>query len=141
MASVGTHDMPPTAGYLAGEHVDLRERLGLLTEPVEVVRRRAREERELFVRALVDRGLMSEDASEREIVEAMHRFLRQAPSALFGVQLVDMVGERRSQNQPGTDQEYPNWKVPLGDSAGNPILLEDLFESQRLRSLIETLNG
>ncbi|QAY70465.1 4-alpha-glucanotransferase [Xylanimonas protaetiae] len=141
MASVGTHDMPPTAGYLAGEHVDLRERLGLLTEPVEVVRRRAREEREVFVRALVERGLVGEDASEREIVEAMHRYLRRAPSALFGVQLVDMVGERRSQNQPGTDQEYPNWKVPLGDANGNPILLEDLFESQRLRSLIAALNA
>ncbi|ACZ30132.1 4-alpha-glucanotransferase [Xylanimonas cellulosilytica DSM 15894] len=141
MASVGTHDMPPTAGYLAGEHVDLRERLGLLTEPVEVVRRRARAEREVFVRVLVERGLVREDASEREIVEAMHRYLRQTPSALFGVQLVDMVGERRSQNQPGTDQEYPNWKVPLGDANGNPILLEDLFDSQRLRSLIEALNA
>ncbi|QAY62193.1 4-alpha-glucanotransferase [Xylanimonas allomyrinae] len=141
MASVGTHDMPPTAGYLAGEHVDLRERLGLLTEPVEVVRRRAREEREVFVRALAERGLVGEGASEREIVEAMHRYLRQTPSALLGVQLVDMVGERRAQNQPGTDQEYPNWKVPLGDSNGNPILLEDLFESQRLRSLIAALNA
>ena len=28
-----THDLPPTAAYLAGEHVDLRERLGLLTRP------------------------------------------------------------------------------------------------------------
>jgi 4-alpha-glucanotransferase len=28
---VTTHDLPPTAGYLAGEHVELRERLGLLT--------------------------------------------------------------------------------------------------------------
>ncbi len=141
MASVGTHDMPPTAGYLAGEHVDLRERLGLLTEPVETVRRRAREEREMFVRALVERGLVGEHASEREIVEAMHRYLRQTPSALLGVQLVDMVGERRAQNQPGTDQEYPNWKVPLGDANGNPILLEDLFDSQRLRSLVNVLNG
>ena len=35
LASVTTHDLPPTAGYLAGEHVDLRERLGLLTRPVE----------------------------------------------------------------------------------------------------------
>ena len=31
MASVTTHDLPPTAGYLAGEHIDLRERLGVLT--------------------------------------------------------------------------------------------------------------
>ena len=31
LATVNTHDLPPTAGYLAGEHVDLRARLGLLT--------------------------------------------------------------------------------------------------------------
>ncbi len=38
LATVTTHDLPPTAGYLAGEHVDLRHRLGLLTEPLEKVR-------------------------------------------------------------------------------------------------------
>ena len=26
LATVTTHDLPPTAGYLAGEHIDLRER-------------------------------------------------------------------------------------------------------------------
>ncbi len=31
LSSVTTHDLPPTAGYLAGEHVRLRDRLGLLT--------------------------------------------------------------------------------------------------------------
>ncbi len=30
LASVNTHDLPPTAGYLAGDHVALRSRLGLL---------------------------------------------------------------------------------------------------------------
>ncbi len=140
MASVGTHDMPPTAGYLAGEHVDLGERLGLLVEPAAVVRARERAMRDRFVQELVNRGLVGPDPSEREIVEGMHRYLRQTPSALLGVQLVDAVGERRSQNQPGTDQEYPNWKVPLGDSSGTPILLEDVFDSQRLRSLVAVLN-
>jgi 4-alpha-glucanotransferase len=81
------------------------------------------------------------DATEREVVEAMHRYLRQSKAALLGVQLVDAVGERRSQNQPGTDQEYPNWKVLLGDSHGNPMLLEDVFDSQRLRSLVAVLNS
>ncbi|MFP3712880.1 4-alpha-glucanotransferase [Puerhibacterium sp. TATVAM-FAB25] len=140
MATVGTHDMPPTAGYLAGEHVDLRERLGLLDEPVPVVRRKARAERDMFVQALAERGLVGDDPSEREIVEAMHRYLRRTPAALVGVQLVDAVGERRSQNQPGTDTEYPNWKVPLGDANGNPILLEDLFGLQRLRSLLAAMD-
>jgi len=140
MASVGTHDLPPTAGYLAGEHVDLRESLDLLIEPVEVVRAQAQEERDKFVRALRSRGLVGENPSEREIVEAMHKYLRLTPAALLGVQLVDAVGERRAQNQPGTDQEYPNWRVPLADASGKPILIEDLSDSQRLLSLIAALN-
>jgi len=140
MASVGTHDLPPTAGYLAGEHVDLRESLDLLTDPVEVVRAQAQEERERFVRALRARGLVGDNPSEREVVEAMHKYLRLTPAALLGVQLVDAVGERRAQNQPGTDQEYPNWRVPLADAQGKPILIEDLSDSQRLLSLIAALN-
>ena len=35
LATVTTHDLPPTAGYLAGEHIRLRDELGLLTRPVE----------------------------------------------------------------------------------------------------------
>ena len=30
-----THDLPPTAGYLAGDHVRLRDELGVLTRPFE----------------------------------------------------------------------------------------------------------
>ena len=139
LATVGTHDMPPTAGYLAGEHVDLRERLGLLTEDPQVLRQRARAERDTAVLALAERRYVGDNPSEREIVEGLHRYLRRSPAALVGVQLVDAVGERRSQNQPGTDQEYPNWKVPLGDSSGNLVLLEDLFDSARLRSLLRAV--
>jgi 4-alpha-glucanotransferase len=141
LASVGTHDMPPTAGYLAGEHVDLRERLGLLTEDPQVLRQQARAERDQAVLALAQLGLVGDDPSEREIVEGLHRYLRRSPAALLGVQLVDAVGERRSQNQPGTDQEYPNWKVPLGDAAGNVVLVEDLFQNARLMSLVQALNS
>ena len=67
---------------------------------------------------LRDRGLVGDDPSEREIVEALHRYVMATPSVLVGVSLADAVGERRAQNQPGTDQEYPNWKVPLADSSG-----------------------
>jgi len=45
---------------------------------------------------------------------------------LIGVSLADAVGERRPQNMPGTVDEYPNWRVPLTDSEGKPVLLEDL---------------
>ena len=51
-----THDLPPTAGYLAGVHVDLRESLGLLTRPVEEEREIDEAERESVLAMLVGRG-------------------------------------------------------------------------------------
>ncbi|NMM31006.1 MAG: 4-alpha-glucanotransferase, partial [Cellulomonas sp.] len=140
LASVTTHDLPPTAGYLAEEHVTLRERLGLLTESVAQVRSDARAEREEMVAVLRGRGLVGADPSERELVEALHRLILATPAALIGVSLADAVGERRAQNQPGTDQEYPNWKVPLANGAGQVVLIEELFSNPRLRSLAATLN-
>ena len=139
LATVTTHDLPPTAGYLAGEHVTLRDRLGLLSRPVEEVRAEADAEREHAIAALRERGLVGDDPSEREVVEALHRWVRMTPSVLLGVSLADMVGERRAQNQPGTDQEYPNWKVPLADGTGRLVLLEDLFTHARADSLARVM--
>jgi 4-alpha-glucanotransferase len=141
LATVTTHDLPPTAGYLAGEHVELRERLGLLTEPVEKVRADAWAERAQMIDLLGRRGLIGADPSERQVVEAMHRLLLAAPSVLVGISLPDAVGERRAQNQPGTDTEYPNWKVPLADSAQRLVPLDELFEHPRLRSLVAALRA
>lgn len=135
LATVTTHDLPPTAGYLAGEHVALRARLGLLTRPADEVRVEADAERERMLAALRERGLLVGQPSEREIVEALHRWVLASPAILVGVSLADAVGERRAQNQPGTDREYPNWKVPLADSAGRLVLVEDLFDNPRLASL------
>nr|WP_245530349.1 4-alpha-glucanotransferase [Cellulomonas flavigena] len=141
LATVTTHDLPPTAGYLAGEHVALRDRLGLLTEPVATVRAHAAAERERMLDALRERGLLGHDPSEREIVEALHRWVRATPAVLLGVSLADAVGERRAQNQPGTDQEYPNWKVPLADGTGRPVLLDDLFTHARAQSLADAMGS
>ena len=139
LATVTTHDLPPTAGYLAGEHVELRERLGLLTEPVEAVRADAWAERREMLELLGRRGLVGADPSERQVIEAMHRLVLASPAVLVGVSLADAVGERRAQNQPGTDTEYPNWKIPLADSAQRLVMVEDLFDNPRLRSLVAAL--
>ena len=126
LSSVTTHDLPPTAGYLALEHVAIRERLGLLTRSVE-------EEREAelgaigHVRsALVLRGLLQPDASPEDLLVALHAWLGQTPSRMLVVGLCDLVGDRRAVNQPGTLDEYPNWRVPLTDAAGRLVRLEDV---------------
>ena len=138
MVTVVTHDMPPAAGYLALEHVDLRDRLGLLTEPVETVRERARDERDRMLERLVERKLIQPDSPEREKVEGLYRYMAQAPCELQAIALVDAVGERRCQNQPGTNNEYPNWRVPLADGTESVVLVEDLASNPRLISLISS---
>ncbi|TDD28454.1 4-alpha-glucanotransferase [Kribbella turkmenica] len=141
LATVTTHDLPPTAGYLAGDHVELRNRLGLLTRPVAEELEVDEAERDSWLNTLRERHLLSDtDGDVERIVEALHRYVAHTPAKLVGVALTDAVGERRTQNQPGTTDEYPNWRVPLSGPDGSPILIEDLPNNQRLRRLIGALN-
>ena len=140
LASVTTHDLPPTAGYLAGEHVRLRQALGLLTRSVDEELAVAERERETFLAELRGRGLIDEGASEEQTVAALHELLTRSPSRLLGVAVSDLVGDRRTQNQPGTHREYPNWRIPLTGPDGSPLLLEDLPASTRARDLAARLS-
>jgi len=140
LASVTTHDLPPTAGYLAGEHIDLRERLGLLTRPVDEERRADDADRQALLSECRDLGVLGDDdVAPQDQVEALHRLLTLTPARLIGVSLADAVGDRRTINQPGTIDEYPNWRVPLADGDGSPLLLEDIVASDRVRSLADTV--
>jgi 4-alpha-glucanotransferase len=139
LGTVTTHDLPPTAGYLAGEHIELRQRLGLLTRPVAEELAVDEADRAAVLDLLRELGLLAEGATERETVEALHRFLTWTPCRLLGVSLADAVGDRRTQNQPGTSDEYPNWRVPLADGSGAPVLLEDLPHRPRAESLARVM--
>ena len=136
LASVTTHDLPPTAGYLAGDHVRLRHSLGLLTRPVEEELAVDAVEREAWLGELRRVGLLSDQGADDEgTIEALHAYLTRTPSRLQCVALTDAVGDRRAQNQPGTIDEYPNWRVPLSGPDGRPILLEEVFTSERAARL------
>ena len=141
LASVTVHDLPPTAGYLAQEHVALRDRLGLLSRPVEEERARDHAEQERVLALVRERGLLAEGADEQATVEALHRYLALSPSLMVGVSLVDAVGDRRTQNQPGTSDEYPNWRMPLTGPDGKVVLLDDLSSNERARSLAAAVNA
>jgi 4-alpha-glucanotransferase len=138
LATVGTHDLPPIAGFLHGDHIALRESLGLLTRSAEEEYDHHRAELASWLTLLTDLGLLAADDHEDEaaIVRALHGFLAKTPAQLIGVSLADAAGERRTQNQPGTVDEYPNWRVPLAGPDGREIGLEDLYTDARLRSLI-----
>lgn len=147
LASVTTHDLPPTAGYLTGEHIRVRDELGVFTRPVEVERAEDEADRLMMLRALRDRGLLddvpdlsewSDAAVERHlerVVEGLYRYLSRSPALLLGVSVPDLVGDRRTMNQPGTSEEYPNWRLPLAGPDRTPVLLEELMASRWARRL------
>jgi 4-alpha-glucanotransferase len=139
LAAVTTHDLPPTAGYLAGEHIRLRDSLGLLTRPLAEELAADAESRQAWLAELRSRGLLASGAGEEETVAALHRFLTLTPCRLLAVALTDAVGDRRTQNQPGTLEEYPNWRIPLSGPGGEPILLEDVLRSPRAADLAAVL--
>lgn len=142
LASVTTHDLPPTLGYLAGDHVRLRHRLGLLTESLEEELAHDARERTEWLAELREQGLLEDGVDDPEaVLLALHRYLVRTPSRMRNLALVDAVGDRRTQNQPGTVDEYPNWRVPLTGPAGEPMLLEDVFTSARAAALCEELNA
>ncbi len=136
LATVSTHDLPPTAGYVRGEHLAIRERLGLMTGPTQAQRTADEAERQAVLDTLPDVGqgpdpipvnaLVHDDDLVADVVVALHAQLARTPCRLLGASLADLVGDRRAVNQPGTDREYPNWCVPLTDALGRPLLLDEL---------------
>jgi 4-alpha-glucanotransferase len=88
---------------------------------------------------LRSRGLLGENPTLEEMVTALHRYLTLAPSRLLNIALTDAVGDVRTQNQPGTLDEYPNWRIPLSGPDGKPMLLEDVFASERAAALVAAL--
>ena len=136
-----THDLPPTAGYLAGEHVRLREQLGLLTRPVAEELADDRAEQTAWVDELRRVGLLGDKPGVDETVLALYRYLGRTPSRLLGLSLADAVGEMRTQNQPGTTDEYPNWRVPLSGPDGRRLLVEDVFSDSRAYALAEAMRA
>jgi 4-alpha-glucanotransferase len=144
LATATTHDLPSTAARLTGEHVELRDSLGLLTRPLVEERAEAAADTAEWLALLTELGLLNgaggtDTSSEEAEIQAVHRFLLRTPARMVGVWLPDGVGDRRPQNLPGTWDQYPNWRLPIADAEGRPVTLEDMAASPRLHALIEVL--
>jgi 4-alpha-glucanotransferase len=129
--------MPPAAAFLTGEHVALRASLGVLARSESDEQADADQTLTAWREALTREGLLPADgtADLPGQVVALYAYLARTPSALIGVSLPDAVGQRQPQNIPGTTDEYPNWRIPLADGDGRPVLLEDLAGRPELRAI------
>ncbi|WP_236864037.1 4-alpha-glucanotransferase [Brevibacterium daeguense] len=147
-ATLNTHDMHPTAGYLNLEDIELSEELGLLDDDPHDVYAAERTNRQNILKTIAEAGhLHPTDTMVGTLEElwpvvlGLHGYLAGTSAQLVGVALTDVVGETRTQNKPGTSDEYPNWTVPLADLAGRPVVLEDLDGDERLTAIAQIMNG
>jgi 4-alpha-glucanotransferase len=144
MATVGTHDVPPVAGFVTGDQVTVRARLGLLDQPLEWERVESERNVARWRAALEDEGLLRRGGPHpgaAEFTIAMYGFLSRTPSLLIGVSLADAVGDVRTQNVPGTSAQYPNWQIPLCDAEGRAVLAEELPGLPLLRDTVAAARG
>jgi len=140
VASVTTHDLPPTLGYLAHDHVRLRHELGLLTEPLADVMAADVRDQNQVRQLLIERGWLEANQTDPvAVMRALYRWLAATPARIKLVALTDAVGQTATQNQPGTADEYPNWRVPLADRAGRRLTLEDVYDLESVGQLTELM--
>ena len=102
---------------------------------------------ERFKAMLVEQGYLDADFAEHredheaDIVDALYHALKGSPCKLLAASITDAVGEKRAQNQPGTNNEYPNWRIPLADAKGNVVPLETLFDTPGAQRFAQIFNS
>jgi 4-alpha-glucanotransferase len=130
LASISTHDLPTAPGFLSGEHVRVRARLGILGRPAADELAVAAADRAALRELLTAEGLADTDP-----VLALHALLARTPCRLVMASPYDALGEARQPNLPGTVDGYPNWRIPL------PLLLDDLMRDERMLAVARILTN
>ncbi len=72
------------------------------------------------------------------VLEA-HRLLVASPARIVLATPGDALGDRRQPNLPGTTDEYPNWRLPVADGAGQPVGLDRLRSDPGVGRLVAVL--
>ncbi|HEX4222127.1 MAG TPA: 4-alpha-glucanotransferase [Pseudonocardiaceae bacterium] len=134
-ASISTHDLPTAAGFLRAEHVRVRAELGQLAESKQEALAEAAKQKQGLLDALREQGLLKPDATEEDTILAMHQLLASTPCRVHLVSPYDVIGEIRQPNLPGTNDEYPNWRLPLSTS------LEEFRLDQRVQQITDTFRS
>lgn len=143
MSALCTHDMPTLRGFWHCEDLRMGKELGLYPDPVQLKAlydERLRSKQEIL-NSLAWHGLLPEgvgkDAAfvpmDSYLSEALHLHLAAGSSALFSVQLEDLLEMDMPVNIPGTVNEYPNWRRKLS------VNIDDIFQKKSVNRLAKQM--
>ncbi|QXI36801.1 4-alpha-glucanotransferase [Pseudomonas xantholysinigenes] len=134
LATTGTHDLAPLAGWLKSRDIDWSHRLHLLDATSELHWRHARAlERDGLRRALEQNyGPQQDDTA---LIDAAIRYIGHTRAPLVLVPLEDLLGCDEQANLPGTTEGHPNWRRRF--KAPADALLDDEDAARRLELLAQ----
>ncbi len=141
IGTVSTHDTPTLRGFWEGRDIELRRRLNGHANPdgyLASERDRTLDKGGLLA-ALQEHGIQPiHPASAQEpyrtaLCHALHLYLARSNTALLALQLDDLLGMPDPVNVPGTDREYPNWRLKL------PQELEELEKRADLTAVFSDI--
>ena len=141
LASLSTHDLPTAAGFWTSTALDARSEAGLIRSDDDREREQIehRSNQDALSRALKARRLLGAEPDLPERVRAVHTFIGESRSALAATGLTDALMDQRQPNLPGTENEYPNWRLPLAASDGRPLLLHEVLAHPHVLANLKAL--
>lgn len=109
LACLNTHDTRPFAGYWHGDDITDQLDLGLIKRPEATRLRRARAATRKAVTAFLRERKLLRSNDPADIALALTKYLAGTQVEFLLVNLEDLIGERASQNTPGTTTQRQNW--------------------------------
>ncbi|WDY56285.1 4-alpha-glucanotransferase [Pseudomonas sp. PSKL.D1] len=134
LATTGTHDLAPLAGWLQSRDIDWSHRLQLIDAATELHWRHDRQkEREGLRHTLqANYGALPDNDA---VIDAAIRYVGHTRAPLVLVPLEDLLGCDEQPNLPGTTSGHPNWRRRFAKPARE--LLDDEHAARRLELLAQ----
>ncbi len=117
LVCINTHDLIPFAGFLKGADIKLLAQLKFLSESG--AQKITEHRMAAFKDIRKQLGLPESETATLAILTALITRISDSPAHYLLLNVEDLWGEERPQNVPGTQNEYPNWRlrhqVPIED--------------------------
>jgi 4-alpha-glucanotransferase len=124
LAAVTTHDLATIPGLWTGADLQAQRDLDLHPNEPSIHAQRDR---------LRDLAGVDDGAPVDDVVVATYRRLADAPSRIVTATLDDALGVEERPNQPGTVDEWPNWRLAL------PVPFEAITDDARVLAVAHAL--